>query len=567
MARLMYKVNISSLLTKAFPEIDSLNPIIFKYLDEPYWIYFVVNTFFLIIVSHFLYFHIRGQKSWFLGISVLIRRAMAKYPERFLFIVGVILEDKPKYFDVLPIPIIILNKKGTILYANQVVMQYTKHTMDQTIGQPCNEFFTENSTKYTDLTFSTEKRSFVNLSKKKQRKKKINESENESDSLEDIGSVVVDPENSFDFIILRDTSKCLELQKTLNDLKERVTPEVGQIPSRGRLIFIECRFQTESVKPDVVFSKIESVASKYKLIKSEKKLDRIKKSFLQNKKIVKTSKENSSKDDDDDNDDESVNNSNDEDENDFDDVVVDADFDGKLMKIDHVGFFDFKDDDDILNDRCVTIISCGCSYLTAIARIGCEEEAIRFVLELSSDIFMNFKASITEGVGTVLGVLDGSSLVVVAGNVSRRATDANLAGLWGRIYIDYSIIERSGMEKELQNDDLDKPNDKNGSDNSNENKNLNAGKKLNENNNLNAKSTLNGNDSLMPPQKFPGLQPTLSAGPATPKPPAQQNNPPGGMFGLAKFGLGFGLNKPASSAATLNLKKSLIIQISPLSKV
>lgn len=568
MARLMYKINISTLLTTTFPEIATLDPVIFSYIDEKFWVYFVLTTFLLLIVSHFIYFQIKCQRNWFNGISVLIRRAMAKYPERLLYIIGVILEDKPKYFDVLPVPIIVLNNKGTILYANQVVMQYTKHTMDQTIGQPCNEFFTENSTKYTDLTFSKEKRSFANLNEKERKKKekhsdRKNKSENESDDIEDIignnnddNIENVDLEDCFDFVILRDTSKCMELQKTFNDLKERVTPEVGAVPSRGRLIFIECRFQTESVKPDVVFSKIEAVSSKYKTIEIKKKIESIKKHFFsQNSK--KSDDETMEKSSDNDNDN---NNSYDKDNEEESDNIVDNVDD---MNFDTLDLFDFKDDDDQLNHRCVTVISCGASYLTAIARIGCEEEAIRFVLDLSSDIFMNFRASITEGFGTVLSILEGGSIVVVAGDVARRATDANLSGLWGRIYIDYSIIERSGIEKELQNDEFDKflkneKEEENGAKNLNANKNLNLG-------NLNSGLNKAPQGNQLP--KLPGMSP-FGPGSLGQKPSNVGQPPPqGGMFGLAKFGLGFGLNKPAASQATLNLKKSLIISISPMSKI
>ena len=502
LARLMFKTNISTLLINSFPEIASLKQVTFAYIDENFWIYFVLVTLLLIIAAHLLFFQIRCQQRWFFGISVLIRRAMAKYPERFIYIVGAILEDKPKYFDGLPIPIVVHDKKGTIVYANQIVMQYTKHTMDQTIGQPYSEFFTENSTKYTDLTFSMEKQSFINLDdndKKKSKNKNHHDrnqdgkdrSDNEDDdNLDDLGNDQSEDKNDvynsdyYDLIILRDTSKFLELQKTYNDLKERVTPDLGKIPSRGRLIFIECRFKTESMKPDSVFSKIENISLKYKEKKSDKKIESINKHFNMNISLSS----------DDDNDDDDDNNSKSATENDKE------------------KFFDFKDENGDHNDRCITVISCGASYLTAIARIGCEEEAIRFVLDLSSDVFMNFRASITEGVGTVFGLLEGGSLVVVAGDVSRRATEANLYGLWGRIYIDYSLIERSGIENELKNEELEKD-EKSAADNNSGPLKINAGKFM-----INSQPRFPG---LLPssPSQGPGKAPPSQL---QPKLPSQQ---------------------------------------------
>ena len=155
-ARAFYISNATMLITYTLPEMITTAHYSMQAESTNFWwitIFLALVAFLACLVyNSFLY---KRQKTWFRAALIILLRSDGD--------LKTLLKTKNACLvDLVPFPIIIKNKKGIIMYANQAISPYTNLTLNQLIGQPIKdvwEITRDNHMIFSDKTVVlTEKR-------------------------------------------------------------------------------------------------------------------------------------------------------------------------------------------------------------------------------------------------------------------------------------------------------------------------------------------------------------------------------------------------------------------------
>ncbi|OHT11188.1 hypothetical protein TRFO_01115 [Tritrichomonas foetus] len=100
--------------------------------------------------------------------------------------------------------------------------------------------------------------------------------------------------------------------------------------------------------------------------------------------------------------------------------------------------------------RALIRVSCGPSFYNAIIPADCKfSRVISFLKAFGEQLgdFSNIIVSVIHSIGKVVSVCDCDAIALVCGKAAKRVHDCVLHGTWGRIYIDYELLEQTKPRK------------------------------------------------------------------------------------------------------------------------
>ncbi|KAH0795089.1 hypothetical protein GPJ56_000932 [Histomonas meleagridis] len=233
----IFRQYLINLVELTIPQISQVQAAIGYQLYSVFW-HCNPLSFLVIAIAWFLaeILH-NSQRNWLSGWAILMRRKQAKYPQQVFYIVGSLLESKVNYFSDLPIPFLVRDSDGIIVSANQEIVKYLDHTIDQVVGQPYSEFFDENGPKFKGngkVSLTTDIRPF---------------------------------DDDCELVVFHDNSKQLDEQRRLEQITKTMTPDVTEFGKRMEMVCIECRFNSPNISPDDVFRKFDEMKEAFPEIK------------------------------------------------------------------------------------------------------------------------------------------------------------------------------------------------------------------------------------------------------------------------------------------------------------
>lgn len=233
MARYIFINNITRIVNVTLPALVGFASDIANLNGTTFWSVTPVILIVQIILVFIVLWIENQQKRWFNGATFYYRRAFHQNPETTIYLFKSIMKQNETYFDDIPVPILIRNKEGIILFANRKATSLTAHSIEQTLGQPYSEFLDENGPKYVKQE---------NLS---------------------LTADIQEMSGGLELVVFRDTTEIHEKNKVYEDLIQRTTTDIGKLPFRCDMIYIAANFDYTKYEVSRLFEIMDEVQNKF----------------------------------------------------------------------------------------------------------------------------------------------------------------------------------------------------------------------------------------------------------------------------------------------------------------
>jgi PAS domain-containing protein len=213
-ARLILVSEVRELMNTTLPEIATPprgSPTVHRLMIGTFFTAVLLLTIFAVVIR-------KRQQSWFYGAEILIRRGLMIDPALTYFVRETLLGCEPGYLEEIPLAVIVRNAQGVIEFANRHAVQFSRHTVNQTIGQKFAEFFDEAS---SNLDFE-----------------------------------VTPFGDGLEFVIIRDADERRNRTEKYERLMRRVRTAIPN-PDRRNCTYLDVRVNSEGMEPEVVFEVFE----------------------------------------------------------------------------------------------------------------------------------------------------------------------------------------------------------------------------------------------------------------------------------------------------------------------